>query len=108
MANCELPCLSLVNGSGGIDGNSKIGIQPIHQLADSAHQFLSGSGESHGVATEDVEANIGFKFLNLTTHIWLRNFEAFGGSAEVQFLSDSQYVLQLSERGRDAHTRVCL
>jgi hypothetical protein len=98
----------LVNGSGCIDCNSEIRIQPIHQLADSAHQFLTGSSESHGVTTEDVEADICFKLLDLSTHIWLRNVEAFGGPAEVQFLSDSQYVLQLSERGRDAHTRACL
>jgi len=88
VADGELPCLPLVNGSGRIDSNSEIRIQPIHQLADSAHQFLTGSGECHVVATEDLEANIRFKLLNLPTHIWLRNIQTFGGSAEVQLLSD--------------------
>ena len=83
-------------------------VEPVHQLADSAHQFLTGSGEGHGIATEDVEANICFKLLDLPTDIWLRNVKTLGGSAEVQLLSDGQYVLQFSERGRDAHTLGCL
>lgn len=108
MAYRELTCLPLIDSSGCIHCNSEIRIQPTHQLADSADQFLTGGGESHGVATEDVEANICFKLLDLSTHIWLRNIQTFRGSSEVQLLSDGQYILQLSERGRDAHTRACL
>jgi hypothetical protein len=108
VADSEIPCLSLANGSGRIDGNSEVCVESVHQLADSAHQFLTGSGEGHGIATEDVEANICFKLLDLPTDIWLRNVKTLGGSAEVQLLSDGQYVLQFSERGRDAHTLGCL
>ena len=100
--------VTIANGGSQLTCNSEIRIQSIHQLADSANQFLAGSGESHGVATENVESNIGFELLDLSTHIRLRNIQTFGGSAEVQLPGDGQHVLQLSERGRDAHTLGCL